>query len=123
MATGRNRWTVYYDGACPTCVRDRHWYERLAGRAGDDVEWLDITGREETLKAEGIDPDRALRELHVKDGRGCIHRELDAYIVLMQRVRVLRPFGWVLGCPGIRPLAAKTYHRWVARRLRRGGRG
>ena len=35
---------VYYDGACPKCVKDRQTYEKLAGKAGAYVCWLDITG-------------------------------------------------------------------------------
>ena len=78
MTASEDRLRVFYDGACPSCVRDRKFYERLAGRTGDAVEWVDITGRDEELKQLGIDPVAALQELHVEDGRGNIHRELDA---------------------------------------------
>ena len=47
---------VFYDGACPSCVKDRRLYERLAGRTGESVEWVDITGRDEELEERGIDP-------------------------------------------------------------------
>jgi predicted DCC family thiol-disulfide oxidoreductase YuxK len=108
---------VFYDGACPVCVKDRRWYEKLAGRTGDDVEWLDITGQDEALRQQGVDPDKALRELHVKDDHGEIHRELDAYILLMSRVMVLKPLAWLISLPLIRPLLARMYHTWVERRL------
>lgn len=108
---------VFYDGSCPVCIRDRRWYEKLAGKTGDSVEWLDITGRDEELRREGIDPDKALRELHVKDAQGQVHRELDAYILLMSRVPALMPLAWLIGLPVIRPALAWLYHRLVARRL------
>ena len=57
---------VYYDGACPSCIRDRENYEKLAGKAGDSVCWFDITGKEQELLKLGIDPVKALTELHVK---------------------------------------------------------
>lgn len=117
-----NRLRVYYDGACPGCIRDRQWYERLAGRAGESVEWFDITGQDDTLRAAGIDPGEAMRELHVEDSQGRVHREMDAYILLMQRVPVLSPLAWLISLPGIRPLLAAWYHRWVSRRLKRTGR-
>ena len=60
---------------------------------------VDITGREAELRQLGIDPQLALRELHVRDPAGDIHRQLDAYILLMSRVRVLRPLAWLSGCP------------------------
>ena len=69
---------VFYDGACPSCVKDRRLYERLAGRTGESVEWVDITGRDDELKELGIDPEEALQELHVEEGQGNIHRELAA---------------------------------------------
>ena len=122
MSASEDRLRVFYDGACPSCVRDRKFYERLAGRTGDAVEWVDITGRDEELKQLGIDPVAALQELHVEDGRGNIHRELDAYILLMSRVWLLKPLAWLIGLPVIRPAFAKLYHRWVGERLERTGR-
>jgi|TARA_R100001244_G_scaffold53029_2_gene46051 predicted DCC family thiol-disulfide oxidoreductase YuxK len=122
MTASEDRLRVFYDGACPSCVRDRKFYERLAGRTGDAVEWVDITGRDEELKQLGIDPVAALQELHVEDGRGNIHRELDAYILLMLRVWLLKPLAWLIGLPVIRPALAKLYHRWVGERLERTGR-
>ncbi len=109
--------TVFYDGACSVCVRDRRWYEKLEGKTEDSVEWLDITGRDEELREQGIDPDKALRELHVKDSQGQVHREMAAYILLMARVPLLKPIAWLIGLPVIRPTLAWFYHRWVARRL------
>ncbi len=114
--------TVYYDGSCPICVKDRERYEHLAGQGGENVHWLDITGRDEELQAEGIDPTDALMELHVQDGEGRIHREMDAYILLMSRVPVLKPLAWILGLPLIRPMLSMLYRRWVRKRLAREGR-
>ncbi|NMG01212.1 DUF393 domain-containing protein [Aromatoleum toluolicum] len=118
MAEREERITVYYDGACPRCVRDRAQYERLAGEAGEDTCWVDITGRDAELHALGIDPDTALRELHVRDGEGRVRRELDAYIVLMARVPRLRPLAWLIGLPGLRTLLSRWYRASVLRRLR-----
>lgn len=118
----QNRIVVYYDGSCPSCVADRERYEKLAGSSGSDVDWVDITGRDEELTAQGIDPGAALRELHVRDSQGRIHRELDAYILLMARVPVLKPVAFIIGLPGIRQLLAWCYRTLVMRRLRRTGR-
>lgn len=122
MTDPKDRLIVYYDGSCPSCVEDRERYERMAGEGARDVEWLDITGRDEELRREGIDPDQALRELHVKDPEGRIHRELDAYRLLMKRVPRLKPLGWLIGLPVIRPVVSWTYRTMVDRRLRRSGR-
>ena len=114
--------TVFYDGACPRCVKDRADYERMAGEGGRDVAWCDITGRDDELRDEGIDPGAALRELHVRAPDGRVLRELDAYILLMSRVPRLRPLAWLIGVPGIRQLASRAYRWSVERRLRREGR-
>lgn len=114
--------TVYYDGACPACVRDRQRYEQLAGEHADEVYWFDITGRDEELRQLGIDPRLALTELHVRDAGQRVHSELDAYILLMQRAPRLRPLAWLIGLPLIRPLLSRLYHAMVMRRLKREGR-
>jgi predicted DCC family thiol-disulfide oxidoreductase YuxK len=114
--------TVFYDGACPRCVRDRARYERLAGKASEAVEWCDITGRDAALRACGIDPHEALLALHVRDAQGRIHRELDAYILLMARTRRLRWLARLIALPGIHHVLSALYRRMVRQRLRRQGR-
>jgi predicted DCC family thiol-disulfide oxidoreductase YuxK len=122
MKTDKARISVYYDGACPECVKDRQNYERLSGKTKDDVEWIDITGKETLLRAIGIDPKKALMELHVQNENEDILIEIDAYILLMRRVPILKPISIIIGLPLIRPIIAKLYHRQVNRRLRKTGR-
>ncbi|GAB6260232.1 thiol-disulfide oxidoreductase DCC family protein [Photobacterium sp. R1] len=114
---------VFYDGSCPSCVRDRAWYESWLSRHPELVEWYDITGRDEALKALGISPEKALRELHVQDQQGIVHRELDAYMLLLNQVWWLRPVAFLMGLPGIRHLLSVIYRRMVDQRLAREGRG
>jgi predicted DCC family thiol-disulfide oxidoreductase YuxK len=114
--------TVFYNGACPRCVRDRKHYEKWAGQAGAQVCWFDITGQEARLRALGIDPHRALTELHVLDEHRQIRSELDAYILLLDRIPRLKPLAWLIGRPWIRPGLARLYHRRVDHRLHRSGR-
>ena len=122
MSEDKKQITVFYDGACPTCVRDRFHYEKLAGNEGKSLHWFDITGQESVLQALGIDPQKALRELHVKTENQEILSEVDAYILLMEKVPRLRPLAWLIGLPLIRPVISKIYHWQVDRRLRRTGR-
>jgi predicted DCC family thiol-disulfide oxidoreductase YuxK len=122
QATSDEIITVYYDGACPSCVRDRQMYERLAGKEGEQVCWFDITGQEQALKDQGVDPGKALRELHVRDRDGGVVSELDAYILLMGKVWLLKPLAWLIGRPLIRPRLARAYRNMVDKRLRETGR-
>lgn len=114
--------TVYYDGACPSCVRDRQNYEKIAANASDQVLWVDITDRDAELKKLGIDPQKALTELHLATADGEVISELDAYIILMRRVFWLKPLAWLIGLPGVRPLLSRGYQRMVTRRLKKSGR-
>lgn len=114
--------TVYYDGACPSCVSDRRFYERLAGEAAQNVHWYDITGQDEILRSLGIDPERALKELHVKVEDQKTVSEIDAYILLMSKVLLLKPLARLINLPLIRPFLSRVYHRRINRRLKHSGR-
>ena len=122
MSQSKGMITVYYDGACPKCVKDRYHYEKLSGSAGKNVYWFDITGQEERLHEIGIDPQKALMELHVKNENQQILSEIDAYILLMNKVTLLKPLAWLIGLPLIRPILSKIYHWQVNCRLQRSGR-
>lgn len=113
--------SVYYDGSCPQCVKDRRNYEQLAGKSKDDMQWIDITGKENLLRSIGIDPKKALMELHVKDENQQILSEIDAYVLLMSKVPLLKPLSKVIGLPLARPMLSKVYHWRVNRRLRLAG--
>lgn len=121
-ALGEGQITVYYDGACPICRRHRRLYESLAGRGGEPVRWFDITDQEQRLRKLGIDPHKALTALHLMDEQGQVLSELDAYILLLQRVRMTRPLAWLIGRPLFRPALSRLYRWMVLRRLRRSGR-
>jgi predicted DCC family thiol-disulfide oxidoreductase YuxK len=122
MSEDAKKITVYYDGACPQCIRDRRHYEKLAGKYREQIRWFDITGREEHLRELGIDPHKALTELHVRDEQGRILSELEAYRLLLRRIPLLRPLAWFLGFPILRPWLARLYRARVLRRLRNSGR-
>jgi predicted DCC family thiol-disulfide oxidoreductase YuxK len=92
------------------------------GTKADQVEWFDITGRDADLCELGIDPHKALTELHVRDEHQRVHSELDACILLMGKVPLLKPLAWLISLPLIRPTLAKLYHWQVNKRLRRSGR-
>jgi predicted DCC family thiol-disulfide oxidoreductase YuxK len=94
----------------------------LSGKSKDDIKWIDITGKEDLLRSMGIDPKKAVMELHVKDENQRVLSEIDAYILLMSKALVLKPLAMIIGLPLVRPVLSKIYHWKVNRRLRRSGR-
>jgi predicted DCC family thiol-disulfide oxidoreductase YuxK len=122
MIDNKAQLTVYYDGACPRCIKDRNNYQKLQGKKTDTVCWFDITGKDKQLEELGIDPQQALTELHVKNADGKIVSEMDAYILLMSRVSLLKPLAFIIALPIIRPLLARLYHYKVNKRLIETGR-
>ena len=72
MDENKDMITVYYDGACPACVKDRARYEKFAGSAVKNVLWFDITGQKERMHEVGIDPQKALMELQDNWGQSKI---------------------------------------------------
>jgi len=113
---------VLYDGACPTCVKDRHFYERLAGVKGEDIEWLDFNQYGPLLVKFQISPMDAMLELHIIVEGTQIVKELDAYILLLSHISWLKPLAWFIKIPFIKAPLAKYYHYRVQRRLKRTGR-
>ncbi|MFZ7127797.1 MAG: thiol-disulfide oxidoreductase DCC family protein [Desulfobacterales bacterium] len=122
MSHDKDTVTVYYDGGCPKCVKDRLRFEKLRGRRRDRIDWVDIMENEEELRRSGIDPRKALLELHVRNEHGEILSEIDAYRLLLGKIPILRPLGWVIGLPFIRPVISGWYRRNVDRRLKQSGR-
>lgn len=113
---------VYYDAVCPRCRKDRQRYERWAGEGASDIHWCDVSEHRHTLQEKGIEPDTALKSLHVERADGDIVEGIDAYRLLMARVVFLRPVAWLIGLPVIKPGLRKLYDGWVKRRLKQQGR-
>ncbi|MDQ7735203.1 DUF393 domain-containing protein [Halomonas sp. SpR1] len=113
---------VFYDAQCPLCRQERRRYERWSGRQADDVGWLDVSEHRQTLREKGVDPNTALRSLHVETAQGQLLEGIDAYRLLMARIPLLVPVAWIIGLPVIKPELRKLYDVWVKRRLKKQGR-
>ena len=121
MDTEKDKITVYYDVlALPVSAIGRTM-KNYRARMQSKFAGLHITGQDKQLRNLGIDPKKALSELHVKDENGRVVSELDAYILLMDKVPLLKPIAWFIGLPLIRSLLAKIYHWQVNRRLKARG--
>lgn len=113
---------VFYDAECPLCRNERRRYERWAGKNVGDIAWLDVTEHQQMLRARGVEPEAALRSLHVETADGKLFEGIDAYRLLMARIPILVPIAWIIGLPGIKTGLRKLYDVWVKRRLQKQGR-
>jgi len=111
---------VFYDAACSSCQRDKERYDRLAGK--DTIEWCDITGNDERLKSQGIDPKSAMIKLHVQKPDGTITNDIEAYILLFSEIRWLKPIAWFLNISWVKETLRAIYRKWVLSRLKKDGR-
>ncbi len=111
---------VYYDGACPRCLREMAVYRWLDRRRR--VSWFDVVGNEAELVEQGIDPDTALKTLHIRLANGEIVKDVEAFAVLWGLIPVLRPMAWIAESGPIRTHLRAWYGRLTMRRLQRQGR-
>lgn len=109
--------TVYYDQSCPSCVEDRVTFERLAGKRASLFSLFDITHQDAALRKLGIEPIKALRELHVKDADGNIFSSIEAYAVMMKQIPLLMPLGFFISLPLVKPTLGYFYRKAVDKRL------
>ncbi|WP_157755508.1 thiol-disulfide oxidoreductase DCC family protein [Neomegalonema perideroedes] len=99
------RLTVYYDGACPICTTEVRFYRAQAG--GEEIDWINLQfASEEDLK--GLEKDKALSRLHVRDEQGEILEGVPAFAGLMERLPRLAWLGRAMNAP---PLS------WIMRGL------
>ena len=66
---GKEKLTVFYDGACPVCRKEIGYYKTCDG--ADQITWTDLTDLEGEV-APGLSKDKALARFHVMDETGGI---------------------------------------------------
>ena len=71
---------VYFDGRCPLCATEIHHYQRLSPSV--PIKYVDITHSEFNAEAEGVDPVKVHREMHVRLVDGKLAIGVDAFIAL-----------------------------------------
>lgn len=102
-----DRPVCFYNGACPVCRLEIEHYKQ--GQNGDRVRWLDLADDPEALAHLGVGRAEARRRLHVLDGDGRLHRGIDAFILIWQRMPRYRWLARLVGSRPMRPLAAAIY--------------
>jgi 3-demethoxyubiquinol 3-hydroxylase len=95
--------TVYYDGACPICSREIAMYRQQRG--GESCAWVDASRCSASELGPGLDPQRALARMHVRQADGRLVSGAAAFILMWQafpatrwlgRMAAVPPLPWVL---------------------------
>lgn len=123
--------SVLYNASCPVCNFEIKHYAQYAGRNGLPIRFDDLNS--DARHHWGLDSDTAARRLYVLHD-GALFSGIPAFLVLWAQMPRYRWLAKVIGCPGIRHIAAAVYdfvlapviYRWHLRRLRKqrdGGSG
>lgn len=108
--------TIYYDGGCPVCRRERARFER---RDRDRrLEWRDVVTDPSPLVQAGITLQQALTRMYVRHADGRLESGAYAFAAIWDRVPGWRWLAKTLRALHLLPLADRVYD-WVASRRAR----
>ena len=111
------RTTMYFDGACPLCLRGvRHWRRLDWARR---LEWVDLTRNPDALAAEGIDFVQAMQTLHVRARDGRLLSGAHAFAAIWAELPGYRWLAWLLSPAWAMSAAERLYRVATAGRRAR----
>ena len=109
--------TVFYDGACGLCAREIKYYQKIApaGR----FSWVDISADASTLEVQGITQEEGLKNLHVQDDAGTLHKGVEAFICIWRGLPYFKALAFVAGLPVIKQVLKLGYRGFAHWRYQR----
>lgn len=104
--------TVWYDGACPLCIREIRLMRRLDRRHA--IEFVDVTA------AEGcpLDPETLLKRFHARERNGDLVSGAAAFAAMWRAIPVLRPLGLAARWQPLQNLLEMLYLQFLRLRPR-----
>ena len=102
-ATAGPRVTVWYDGACPLCLREIALMRRLDRRGA--IRFVSVQDGDECP----LDPETLLARFHAQEPGGPLVSGAAAFAAMWRAIPVLRPFGLLAQVPPIRWLLDRFY--------------
>ncbi|MEL7027956.1 MAG: DUF393 domain-containing protein [Pseudomonadota bacterium] len=110
------RLTVFFDGACPLCVREIGFYRRRRG--ADGIDWIDVSAGAQPEIAPGLSRCDALARFHVRDAAGAVHSGARAFAERWAQLPLFRPLGLVVKVQPFLALAEGGYRIFLRIRPR-----
>ncbi|MEM7405102.1 MAG: DUF393 domain-containing protein [Pseudomonadota bacterium] len=108
--------TVYYDGACPLCVREIGVYRRLRG--ADAIDWVDAADESRVWAHQDLTRGQALKRLHARSADGTLHSGAAAFGAIWNLLPAFRWLASLLRIPGALPAAELGYRLFLRLRPR-----
>jgi predicted DCC family thiol-disulfide oxidoreductase YuxK len=83
------RVTIWFDGACPLCLREIALMRRLDKRGA--IAFIDATS---DVASCPVDPALLLQRFHAREGDGPLLHGAAAFAAMWRAIPLLRPLGW-----------------------------
>ena len=94
-ADSAQRFSVYYDGACPLCNKEIDTYRKVTG--AEQLSWLDVANCDPSMLGEDLDGQEALARMHVRDENGKLISGAAAFAAIWSRLPRTRWLGKLMG--------------------------
>ncbi|MFW5633302.1 MAG: thiol-disulfide oxidoreductase DCC family protein [Erythrobacter sp.] len=108
-STNRPRVTVWYDGACPLCIREIALMRRLDRRRA--IRFVDVSDEDAPVSCP-IDRATLLERFHAEeDGR--LLEGAAAFAAMWRAIPLLRPLGLAARVPGVLRLLEAAYRQFL----------
>ncbi|MEM1149412.1 MAG: DUF393 domain-containing protein [Pseudomonadota bacterium] len=101
--------TVWFDGACPLCVREIRLMRRLDRR--DVIEFVDVS--DGAPEACPIDRAELLARFHAQEAGKPIVSGAAAFAAMWRKIPVLSPFGHLARIPPVLWLLERAYRGFL----------
>jgi predicted DCC family thiol-disulfide oxidoreductase YuxK len=115
-----DRFTIYFDGDCPFCVREVSWLLKRSARSGGRLAGIDIAAPEFDPEAHGADREAFMARIHGRRQGG----ELIEGMQVFREAYAAVGLGWLTaptGWPLLKPLFDLGYRIFARHRVRLGG--
>lgn len=102
--------TVYYDGSCPLCTAEIHYYAAKPG--ADQLAFVDVS-RPDSNPGPGLSPDAAMRRFHVRTPDGDLYSGAQAFVLIWKHFPGWRLAARAARLPGVSALLEGGYRLFL----------
>lgn len=102
--------TIWYDGACPLCLREIAAMRRLD--RGNAIDFVDVSDANAPQSCP-VERETLLKRFHARDADGTLHSGAAAFAVMWRAIPLLKPLGHLARIPVILGILEWLYHQFL----------